>query len=331
MYFWTVLQHADHQGDGEHGEQRGDEGDLGDERRIAAVLQTEDGAVGGYGHGDHHHVDVDNEVGEAHHTREEVDAQGQEDEPQGGSEVDGHVAHQRTQRQLRHAGAYDEQCCRHGDVAQHGERHADNAGDAVYLEGDDAHRQVGRQHGRRVEHLLLEMLPAHLTAPSDEQRADGEDGEGVDDVEHGGIEDGLVAEDGGDDGIAHEADVAVHQGEADGALVALPPRQVARQQEGYGGEQGVGDDADEQQRKDVLTVGQLTRHGRRQDECRTGDVDDQTRQLTVEVTTQKTKLSRHVANGYKAGKCYHYLKHQASASGSAALKFSRSSTWKALM
>ena len=60
-----LEEEGDEQGDGEHRQQGGDEGDLGHQRGVLLVFQTEDGAVGGHWHGDDNGVDVDNEVGEA--------------------------------------------------------------------------------------------------------------------------------------------------------------------------------------------------------------------------------------------------------------------------
>ena len=134
---------------------------------------------------------------------------------------------------------------------------------------------------------MLSSIPAAITSGGDGVyyfcMNKGEDGKRVDDVEDGGIEHGLVAEDGGDDGIAHEADVAEHQREAHDALVLLLPRQIAGQQERHRRKHDVGDDADGEQRQDIAAVGQLARHRRREDERGTGDVDDQPRQLAVEV------------------------------------------------
>ena len=50
----------------------------------------------------------------------------------------------------------------------------------------------------------------HLVLASDEDCADGKDGKSVDYIKDGGIEDGLMTEDGGDDGIAHEPHITKH-------------------------------------------------------------------------------------------------------------------------
>ena len=279
----TGSEEHDQQGDGEHREEGGDERDLGDDGGVATVLQAEDGAVGGHGHGDDQGVDVDHEVREAQQRRQVIDGDGKEDEPEERCQVDGAVAEHRAQRELRHRRTDDEQGRRHGDVAKHGERLADERGDIIDLEGHDGHCEVGGEHRRRVENFLLEPAALNLTAARDEHCADGKHGKRVDDVEDGGIEHSLVAEDGGDDGIAHEADVAEHQREAHDALVLLLARQVAGQEERHRRKHDVGDDADGEQRQDVAAVGQLARHRRREDERGTGDIDDQPRQLAVEV------------------------------------------------
>ena len=46
-------------GDAEHGEKGGDERHSGDHRCVLLILQAEDGAIGGYGHGNHQRVDID--------------------------------------------------------------------------------------------------------------------------------------------------------------------------------------------------------------------------------------------------------------------------------
>ena len=63
-----------------------------------------------------------------------------------------------------------------------------------------------------------------------------------------------MAEDGGDDGIAHEADIAKHQGKADGTLVVFLLRQITRQQKSDAGKHSICNHADKQQWQNVLTV-----------------------------------------------------------------------------
>ena len=179
----------------------------------------------------------------------------------------------------------------------------------VDAERHDGHRQVGRQHRRAVEHLLLEALLVAARTARDEHRADGEHGKRVHHIQHGGIEHRLVAEDRRHHGIAHKAHIAENQCEADGALMVGIAREIARQQETRTCQQQIGEDADEQQRKDVLAVGQLARHRRRQDERRTGDVDDQPRQLAVEVASQITQFARHIAYHHEGKQCQHHNDH----------------------
>ena len=141
-------QEHDEQGDGEHREQGGDERHLGNHRGVAVVLQAEDGAVGGHGHGDDQGVDVDDERREAEQQRQVIDGHGEEDEAEEGRQVDGAVAEHGAQREMGHRRTDNEQRCGHGDVAQHRERLADGCGDVVDLERHDDHREIGGNHGR---------------------------------------------------------------------------------------------------------------------------------------------------------------------------------------
>ena len=218
------------------------------------MAQAEDGAVGGDGHGDDHRVDAHDEGVEAEEGEEVVDADGQQGEAQEGGQVDSAVAKQGTEGKLRHRRADDEQGGGHGDVADHGEGLADPCGDAVDAQSDDEHGHIGGEHGCAPEDFLLELRTIDGLA-RDEDGADGEDGEGVDHVEHGGIEHGFVSEDAGDDGVAHEADVAEHHGEAQDALVVFPLGEESGQPDGDARQEDVGEGADAQERQDVAAVG----------------------------------------------------------------------------
>ena len=96
-----------------------------------------------------------------------------------------------------------------GDVANHRERLADDAGGVVNAKCHNEHRQISREHRAAVENFLLESLPVAQVA-NDKDGADGEDSKGVDDIQHSSIEHSLMAEDGGYDGVAHKADIAEH-------------------------------------------------------------------------------------------------------------------------
>ena len=78
----SVAEKLCHEGDGNHGEEGADEGDLGDERGIAVVSQTEDGAVGRNGHGDDERVDVDDIRGEAYGAEDDVEQQREDEQPE---------------------------------------------------------------------------------------------------------------------------------------------------------------------------------------------------------------------------------------------------------
>ena len=279
---------------------------MGHEGGVLAVAQAEDGAVGGDGHGDDHRVDAYDEGVEAQCPEEVVDGDGQQGEAQEGGEVDGAVAQEGAEGELRHGGADDEQGGGHGDVANHGEGLADPLGDALDAQGDDEHGEISSEHGRAPEHFLLELRSVDGLA-RDEDGADGEDGEGVDHVEHGGIEHGFVSEDAGDDGIAHEADVAEHHGEAYHALIILLLRQQSGQPEGDAREQHVGEGADAEQGEDVAAVGQLACHGRGEDEGRAGDVDDELGEALVERPSHVVVFACDESHHHNGKERQHYL------------------------
>ncbi len=79
---------------------------------------------------------------------------------------------------------------------------------------DDEDGEIGRHEARAVEHAPVEAMMLGGFGTEHEIDAADEDGEGVGDVEQGGVEDGLSAEDGGCHGVADEADVAEHEHEA---------------------------------------------------------------------------------------------------------------------
>ena len=301
-----LQEEHDQQGDGEHGEERSDKGHLGDERRVLAVTQAEDGAVGGHGHGNDHRVDAHHKGREVQGSTQIMHAQGQQGQTHEGGGVDGTVAQHGSQRQVRHTGADDEQGRRHGDVAYHGEGLADEGGNVVYLYGHDEHGEIGREHGRAVKYLLLETRAFHFALARDEHSADGEDGKRVDYVEYGGIEHRLVAEDGRHDGIAHEPHVAKHQGKANDTFIVRFLHQIAGQHQGDARKHNVGNHADAQKREDIAAVGQLASHGRGKDQSRTGDVDDQLGQPLVESAAHISQLASRVTHDDDGKERYHY-------------------------
>ena len=87
-------------------------------------------------------------------------------------------------------------------------------------------------------------MTLYLVLAGDENRADSKDGKGVDHIKDSGIENGLMTEDGGDNGITHEPHITEHQGETDGSLIFLLSGHVTRQEEGDAGQYEIGDDAD---------------------------------------------------------------------------------------
>ena len=78
----------------------------------------------------------------------------------------------------------------------------------------------------------------------DEYGANCKDSEGVDHIKDGGIEDGLMTEDRGDDGIAHESHITEHYGKPHGTFIFLSRGHITRQEEGSASQYEIGDDAD---------------------------------------------------------------------------------------
>ena len=152
----------------------------------------------------------------------------------------------------------------------------------------------------------MKFSALHLALSCDQHGTDGKDGKGVDDIEHGSIEDGFVSEDGGYHRVAHESYVSEHQRKADGTLIFLLSCEVAGEQIGHACQHDISDDADEQQRQDEAAIGQLARHRRREDECRTGDVDDYLRQPFVERAAHVAQFTCHEAYDYNGKECHHY-------------------------
>ncbi len=240
------LQHAGNDGDGGEGENGGEEGALGHYRFIDSVLETEDGAERGDGHGDDERVDADNG--------------GIEDDRGCGNEQDDELEHSKDQQRheqqtaeargpytgaschvlggnLRDAVADDEERSGHSDVADHGDGLGDDVGGMPGCD-DDKDAEVGADHGRCDE--ATEQRSADV-APSDEACSPYEDRDGVWNVEDGGIEDGFGTEDRGYDGVADEADVSESEHEAMqaafGVLAAPQAGQIGAdgQQDGVGG------------------------------------------------------------------------------------------------
>ncbi len=273
---------------------------------VLAVTQAEDGAVGGDGHGDDHRVDAHDEGVEAQEGEEVVDADGQDGKSQEGGEVDGGIAQEGAQRQLRHRRTDDEQGGWHGDVANHGQRLADPLGDSCDFQCHDEHGEVGGKHWCAPQYLLLELGTIDGLA-RDEDGADGEDGEGVHHVEHGGIEHCLVSEDACHDGVAHEADVAKHHGEAQHALLVLLLGEESGQPDCHAREEHVGEGTDAEQGEDVAAVWQFACHRRGEDECGASDVDDELGEALVERPSHVFVLASDVSHHHDGKECQHYL------------------------
>ena len=92
LYISCLEEQHHQQGDTDHGEKGGDEGHLGHHRDIFLVLQTEDGAIGGYRHSDDQCINVDYQRRESQCTHQEMDTDGQEYQSEEGSGIDGRVA-----------------------------------------------------------------------------------------------------------------------------------------------------------------------------------------------------------------------------------------------
>ena len=122
-----------------------------------------------------------------------------------------------------------------------------------------------------------------------------EDGEGVGDVEQGGVEDGLSAEDGGGHGVADEADVAEHEHEAVHAAQGGGVDVEARQDAAGDEEDGVGEEPYAQQGQDEFAARKDIAHDGREDEAGAGEVDDESGELALKDLAHEAAFL-----GYKA-------------------------------
>ena len=106
------------------------------------------------------------------------------------------------------------------------------------------------------------MLSLYLAFARNKNGADGKHCKGVDHVQNSCIEDGFMAEDGGNNRVTHKTDISKHQCEANGSLIKFVAGKILGQYKGYASQYDIGDDANQQQWQDILSVGQLACHRR---------------------------------------------------------------------
>ena len=177
--------------DGDDAANRGDERHLGDERRIAAVFQTEHRAETRYGHRNDNRIDVVDLIAYTTYLEQEINAQRYYHKTQERGEVYLRTADNLLHRQLSHRGTYNHQGCRNRNVAHHRYRTRNDIrrmNPESYQKGGNK----GTQKSRRKQHLRIELLDAVLAL--DEHYTCRKNKKGVRHVEQRGIKNGLRTE-----------------------------------------------------------------------------------------------------------------------------------------
>ena len=186
--------------------------------------------------------------------------QGQYRQTEEGGGIHNRRTQQGTKGQLRHRRTNNQQGSRYGDITYHCQGLTDIAGDVVDAQGHNQHRQVGRQHRRAVENLLIEPFTAGALTTGNHHGTNGKDGKRIDHIQHGSIENGLMSEDRSHHRVAHEAYIAKHHGKRKDATMLNALGQQTGEAPCQGSQHHIGQDTDTQQRQDILTVGQIACH-----------------------------------------------------------------------
>lgn len=282
-----MEQHRDQR----YAENRGDGGDkrhLRHQRRTAPKLHAEHGAEGGDGHGNDHRIDLIDKVAHATDLEQKVHRQRHDEEAQKRGNIDFHTAHDLAKGQARHRRSDDHQGGRHGDIAHH----RDGTGYEVGSVNTEGYQQGGGKsgnHSRGEQHLGIQIF--HPILAFHEHHTGREDEEGIGHIQQGGIENGLGAEDGGDDGIADESHIGKHQREADHPLLITVLGYKPRHPEAEHQQHDVGEETDSQQGQYQRAVGQLRPHHRRENQRGTGDVDHDRGQFLVKLVSHIAQLA----------------------------------------
>ena len=189
--FFSLRKEEGDERNGDDAANRGDERHLGDERRIAAVFQTEHRAETRYGHRNDNRIDVVDLIAYTTYLEQKINAQRYYHKTQERGEVYLRTADNLLHRQLSHRGTDNHQGCRNRNVAHHRYRTRNDIR-RMYPEGYQNGGNEGTQKSRRKQHLRIELLDAVLAL--DEHDTCRKNKKGVRHVEQRGIKNGLRTE-----------------------------------------------------------------------------------------------------------------------------------------
>ena len=255
--FFSLRKEQRNQRDGDDAANRGDERHLGDERRIAAVFQTEHRAETRYGHRNDNRIDIVDQIAYTTYLEQKIDAQRYYAKAQKRGEVYLRTADNLLHRQLRHRGTDNHQSRRYRDIAHHRYRTRNDIR-RMYPEGYQEGGYEGGKKSRREQYLRIELLDAVLAL--DEHDTCRKNKKGVRHVEQGGIKNGLRTEYARNDRVADETYVGKHQRKTYHALVVMIARDETRYPETEYQQKNVGKETYAQKGENERAVGQLIAH-----------------------------------------------------------------------
>lgn len=117
--FFSLRKEEGDERDGDDAANRGDERHLGDERRIAAVFQTEHRAETRYRHRYNHRIDVVDQIAYTTYLEQKINAQRYYHKTQERGEVYLRTADNLLHRQLSHRGTDNHQGGRNRNISHH--------------------------------------------------------------------------------------------------------------------------------------------------------------------------------------------------------------------
>lgn len=255
--FFSLRKEEGDERDGDDAANRGDERHLGDERRIAAVFQTEHRAETRYGHRYNHRIDVVDQIAYTTYLEQKIYAQRYYAKAQKRGYIYLRTADNLLHRQLRHRGTDNHQGSRNRDIAHHRDRTRNDIR-RMYPESYQEGGYEGGKKSRREQYLRIELLDAVLTL--DKHHASRKNEKGVRHVEQGCIKNRLRTKNARNDRVADETYVGKHQRKTYHALVIMIARDETRHPETEYQQKDVGKETYAQEGEDECAVGQLIAH-----------------------------------------------------------------------
>lgn len=137
--------------------------------------------------------------------------------------------------------------------------------------------------------MRIEVAQGELTT-LDERDSEDEDEERVGDIEERGVEDSLMAKDGGDDGIAEEAHIGEHYHETEETALNIVAGEEARDCHCEEKKNGVGCETHDEEWRDERTVGECVAEDGGEDEEGAGDIYYESREPLVEIAAHEIAL-----------------------------------------